>query len=144
MVEENRQLVYNDGVTKLFLYTDGKIGGSDSLRNLLKFLSSTCEQNAVDKDLEKLQQIANEVKNSREAGERYMTLQEIIDYEKIAAREEAREEGLEEGRKEGRKEGIQVLIRTCKSLGISTEETIAILTKEYSLTKEEAINKLNN
>ena len=35
IVTENNQIVYNDGVTKLFLYTKGKIGGSEKLKNLL-------------------------------------------------------------------------------------------------------------
>lgn len=41
VVVENNDLLYNDGVTKLFLYTEGKYGGSEKLKVLLKYMTST-------------------------------------------------------------------------------------------------------
>ena len=40
MVVENHELVYNDDVVKLFLYTKGKHGGSEELRTLLTYTIS--------------------------------------------------------------------------------------------------------
>ncbi len=78
--------MYNDGVTKLFLY--------------------------VDEDIEKLHTIVEKVKHNRKVGEQYMTWQEMLDYEKEEARQEAREEGLAEGRLEN----IAATIKVCKNL----------------------------
>ena len=40
MVVENKELVYNDGVVKLFLYTKGKRGGSEDLKSLLTYFET--------------------------------------------------------------------------------------------------------
>ena len=119
VVVENNQLVYNDGVMKFFLYTEGEYGGSDSLKSLLRYMSGTCKANAVDEELEKLQSIVEEVKHRREVGERYMTLQDMIDFEK----EET---------------GIITTIRVCHKVGLSKEETKDMLIEEYSLDADEA------
>ena len=103
---ENNQLVYNDGVMKFFLYTEGEYGGSDSLKSLL----------------------------------RYMTLQDMIDFEK----EESYMAGKEDGIEEGRTEGIFAVIRICCKVGLSPEETKDILIKEYSLDADEAEKRIND
>ena len=56
-VTENPSLLYNDGVTTLFLNTKGKIGGTNELANLLKFFSNTTEETAVDSDLKGIHNI---------------------------------------------------------------------------------------
>lgn len=126
VVAENNQLVYNDGVMKFFLYTEGEYGGSCSLKSLLRYMSGTCKANAVDEELEKLHSIVEEVKHRREVGERYMTLQDMIDFEK------------EESYMEGRAKGIFAAIRICCKVGLSIEETKDILIEEYSLNDDEA------
>ena len=78
-VAENHELVYNDDVVKLFLYVDGEIGGSERLRNLLKYMSHTNSDNVVDADLEQLQDIINFVKGDKEVYKRFM------DYETVKA-----------------------------------------------------------
>lgn len=95
VVVENNDLLYNDGVTKFFLYTEGKYGGSEKLRALLKYMTSTSAADAVDEELEKLHNVVDEVKHRKEVGERYMSLQDWVEYEI--------EEGIKEGIAEGRK-----------------------------------------
>lgn len=140
VVVENNQLVYNDGVMKFFLYTEGEYGGSDSLKSLLRYMSGTCRANAVDEELEKLHSIVEDVKQRREVGERYMTLQDMIDFEK----EESYMAGKEDGIEEGRTEGIFAVIRICCKVGLSPEETKDILIKEYSLDADEAEKRIND
>lgn len=89
VVVENNDLLYNDGVTKLFLYTEGKYGGSEKLKALLKYMTSTSATDAVDDELEKLHNVVDDVKHRREVGERYMSLQDWVEYEI--------ETGIEEG-----------------------------------------------
>ncbi len=105
-VEGFPEIVYNDGVTKLFLYVGGEFGGNGALKDMLRYFGKSDKNNAVDKDIEKLHTIVEKVKHNRKVGEQYMTWQEMLDYEKEEARQEAREEGLAEGRAEGRAEGI--------------------------------------
>ncbi len=72
VVEEMPEIEYNDGIKKIFLYTDGEIGGSRALKNLLRYIRDTCVENAVDSDLQTLHSGIERLKNSREIGVRYM------------------------------------------------------------------------
>ncbi len=75
---EHPELKYNDGVTNLFLYTEGTVGGSKELKNLLNHMAHTTADNALDSDLEQIQTIVDSVKSDREVGERYMSMEKIM------------------------------------------------------------------
>ena len=66
VVVENNELVYNDGVVKFFLYTKGKLGGSEELKSLLTYFEETTRENAVDEELEEIQKIVGNIKHSSE------------------------------------------------------------------------------
>jgi len=144
MVVENNHLVYNDGVTKIFLYTKGTKGGSKELKELLTFMENTSSDNAVDEELAKIQRIVDKVKSRSDVKERYMTLQEVIDYEK----RDSYEEGVEIGRAEGIAEGIAVgiiqgTISTYKSFGQDITQAKVHLINQFQLTKEKADEYIN-
>ena len=107
VVVENNELVYNDGVLKLFLYTRGKRGGSENLKSLLTYFEETTQDNAVDAELLEIQRIVGTVKHNRETEDRYMTLQEIIDHEK----DFSYKDGLQQGLQQGLRQGLQQVIR---------------------------------
>lgn len=144
-VEGFPEIVYNDGVKKLFLYVGGELGGSEPLKDLLRYFLQSEKQNVVDESIEKLHTIVEKVKNNRKVGEQYMTWQEMLEYEKEEAREEARAEGLAEGRAEGHAEGyaeaksesIVAVIKMCKNLDASDEQITRNLMKEFKLSEEE-------
>ena len=98
-VTENPQLVYNDGVTTLFLNTKGQIGDNKELFNLLNFLSNTNEETAVDSELKGIQTIVNTIKGDSKVGERYMSMQTVMYYEKKMSYEEGEEHGIQLGEK---------------------------------------------
>ena len=140
MVAENNHLVYNDGVTKIFLYTKGTKGGSKELKELLTFMENTISDNAVDEELASIQQIVDKVKTRTDVKERYMTLQEVIDYEK----RDSYEEGVEIGRAEGIAVGIiQGTISTYKSFSQDTAQAKAHLINQFQLTNEKADEYIN-
>ena len=136
IVVENPELEYNDGVTRVFLYTDGNIGGTEEIRTLLKYFMESNEANAVDSELEAIQHVVSDIKNDREVGERYMTLDDVINYEK--------RDSFNEGRKAGVTEGADKFISACRKMNHSDDDIINLLIEEFSLTKEEAIAKLTN
>ena len=147
MVVENNHLVYNDGVTKIFLYTKGTKGGSKELKELLTFMENTGSDNAVDEELANIQRIVDKVKSRSDVKERYMTLQEVIDYEKRDSYEEGveigRAEGIELGRSEGIELGIRGIISTCRSLKQSQLETRDLLSTQFNCSKEKADEYIN-
>ena len=137
-VVEDTHIVYNDGVTKLFLYVGGEIGGSEDLKNLLHYFSKSDETNVVDSELLQLHSIVETIRSSQEMGEQYMTLGDYIECEKEEACEIAREVARAEGLAEGRAEGIKVSIEMLKELCVSEEQILLKVMEKYNLSKEEA------
>ena len=129
VIVENPELEYNDGVTRVFLYTDGNIGGTEEIRALLKYFMESNDANAVDSELEAIQHVVSGIKKDREVGERYMTLDDVINYEK--------RDSFEDGKYNG-------FISACRKMNHSDDDIINQLIEEFSLTKKEAIAKLTN
>lgn len=92
-VTENNQIVYNDGITKIYLYTKGKIGGSEELKNLLRFMENSIHDNAVDDELSEIMDIVDTIKSNLEERKRYMGLMGVIEYERRDAYEEGQVAG---------------------------------------------------
>lgn len=130
MVVENNQLVYNDGITKIFIFLNGIKGGSEELKNMLRFFADTKPENAVDEDLSELQKIVDEIKQNDEERERYM---HFVTYEEML--EDAERKGRYEGKIEGK---IMGFITCCRSLAFDRENTKTRLEEQFSLTGEQA------
>lgn len=130
-VAEDTQIVYNDGVKKLFLYTGGEVGGNEELKSLLHYFSKSDANSVVDSGLGQLHSIVETVRSNRKVGERFMTVQDMINYEK----KESFEEGI--------RQGIYNLISSLKELNISEEQISKKLMDKYSLSQEEAKTYLN-
>ena len=164
IVTENNQLVYNDGVTKIFLYTKGTKGGSKELKELLTFLENPIYDNAMDEELLQILNIVDSIKgNSKERG-RYMGLMGYLDYEIRDARKAAFDEGhaeglavghaeglavghaegLAEGHAEGLIEGqIQGSINTCKFMKVERNVAKAAIIEQFAISEEVAEKYLN-
>ena len=66
------------------------------------------------------------------------TMCEVLDN----AISKGRAEGKAEGRIEGRAEGIQAMVESCQELGVSAEAVKMQLVKKFSMTEQEAQQKL--
>lgn len=131
LVTENNQIVYNDGVTKIFLYTKGTVGGSEKLKELLTFMESSIRSNAVDDELLDIMDIVDVVKSDPEERRRYMGIMGVIDYEKRDAYDIGHSNGFEDGLEEG----IQKAIKVCKKLGNDENKTREAIMEQFSLTE---------
>ena len=63
-VEEYPELVYNDGVKRLFLYVGGELGGTEKLKSLLQYFSDSNTGNVTDAELEHLHSIVEHAKKT--------------------------------------------------------------------------------
>lgn len=139
VVEEMPEIEYNDGIKKIFLYTDGEIGGSRALKNLLRYIRDTCVENAVDSDLQILHSGIERLKNSREIGVRYMLelekakekLRNMIDEVEQEVTERVTEEVTERVTEEVKEMGVKVLIETCQDFGASKEAARIRIMEKY-------------
>lgn len=105
IVEEIPEMNYNDGIRKIFLYTDGENGGSEELRKLLLYMKQSCVENVTDERLRRLHHGVEGIRSNSVIGVKYMQMWEIIELEKKESRAEGKEEGIEEGRVKGKSEG---------------------------------------
>jgi predicted transposase/invertase (TIGR01784 family) len=91
---EDSSIHYEDGATKIFLYTKGTEGNpSQKLRDMLKYMEKTTEENITNQSLAAMHRLVEEVKNRKEVGINYMKSWELDEMH----REEGRREGLREG-----------------------------------------------
>lgn len=161
MVVENPELEYNEGVTRVILYTNGAIGGWKELEALLQYFVESIETNAVDDELKKLQSVVDSIKGNEEVGERFMTLGEMIKYEKRDSYEEGRSAGYSEGHDTGYSKGrdagyteghdtgysegiVTGFIEVHREMGTSDEKIIELLMTKHSLTREEATARVTD
>ena len=116
---EEPDLPYEDGAETLFLYTKGTKGDPPrELRELLRYMEDSTEENAGSEGLKTLHRMVTEVKRDGEVGFAYMKSFE----REQRVREEARREGLSEGLDKGRREGLSEGLSEGK-----TEDLLAVL-----------------
>lgn len=125
---EDGSVFYDDGARKIFLYTRGTEGNpSQELRDMLKYIEKTTEENVTNQDIESVNRLVDKLKRKREVG---------INYMKSWEREEM---VRDEGRKEGREEGAErkLISMVCKKM--AKEKTVAEIADEL----EEAENVIS-
>ncbi|SCY20212.1 conserved hypothetical protein (putative transposase or invertase) [Lachnospiraceae bacterium XPB1003] len=101
MLKTHPDVPYDDGVRRIYLYTDGKLprNADDSdikLKNLLQYMRRSTEENVKDETTRRLDEIVKATKHKKDVGIRYMKSWEL--------ERELKEEGRKEGREEGREE----------------------------------------
>lgn len=100
---EMPELPYEDGARTIFLYTKGTKGNPpEDLRQLLRYMEHSSEENAGTEALQKLHEMVTAVKKDGKVGLAYMKSFEI----EARIRKEAIAEGRTEGLAEGLAEGI--------------------------------------
>ena len=111
---EDGTIPYQDGAKKIFLYTKGTEGNpSQELRDMLKYMEKTTEDNVTNQDIANIHKLVRKVKWDRKVGISYMKSWER---ESIAR---------DEGRIEGRIETILELLGDIGEISSELEERIA-------------------
>lgn len=120
---EDTSIPYEDGATKIFLYTRGMEGNpSQELKDMLKYLERTVDDNVTNQNIDTIHQLVKKVKHRKEVGISYMKSWEL---EKMY-------------RREGMEQGIAALITTCQEFCASREETVSKVMQKFFLTQKDA------
>ena len=130
--EEDRDLLLNDGTTKLFLSSEGTM--DDVSPAILVFLQYMNGIKVSDSFVTELDEYIKEIKTKEEERVSYMTYEMKL----REAHDDGKAEGRKEGRKEERKDGILALIAAAKDFSASPAQAMEQLMKRYSLTEAEA------
>jgi predicted transposase/invertase (TIGR01784 family) len=86
---EVTDLCYDDGLEFIYFYTGGHKGGSETIKAMLRYLQDSNRQNVTDETTKQINSIVEQVRALPEVRNEYMTLGDIIDYEREEAAEEA-------------------------------------------------------
>ena len=104
--KEDPSIPYDDGARKIFLYTKGSEGNpSQSLKDMLKYIEKSTDDNVTNQDIASIQQLVNKVKQKREVGINYMKSWEM---EEIA-RQNGYNDGFNEGFNDGFNDGLELI-----------------------------------
>lgn len=77
---EDSDVAYNDGATKIFLYTKGN--PSQALKNMLKYIQKSTKENAASEEIVKVEGFVDKVKHRKEVGVNYMKSWEVVEMAK--------------------------------------------------------------
>lgn len=146
-VEEASDVRFEDGITKLFLYAYGEVGGSEELRSLLRYFVNSDSANATDEELEEIHKIVTGIKENAERRNRYMTLKEMIQFEKEESYDEGYDEGvafgetrgIEQGIEQGINTGIIIHISSLREFNIQEEQILGSVIQKFGVSKEKAM-----
>lgn len=100
VLEEFPEIEYNDGIKTIFLYTGGRYGGSQALKNLLAYIENSEKDNAVDTDLKYVHTNIVRLKQNPERGVRYTTMRGWMELEIKQAVNERVNEAVAAAKKE--------------------------------------------
>ena len=89
---EEPELEYDDGLVYVYFNTKGKIGGSSSIENMLRYIQDSDPKNAVDEATSEINQYVKTVKTDPRQREDYMTWGYYIDQEKAESKAEEKAE----------------------------------------------------
>ncbi len=124
---EDSSVSYDDGATKIFLYTKGKEGNpSQELKDMLKYIENTSDENVTNENLNSIHQIVKNTKHRKEVGINYMKSWEHD--------EMVRNEGIELGIEQG----IKSLILALQETNFSPDDISAKLMQHFTLSSEDA------
>ncbi|MBE5926092.1 MAG: Rpn family recombination-promoting nuclease/putative transposase [Lachnospiraceae bacterium] len=120
IVEENPDIVYNDGIKTIILNASAAIGSSGELENLLNFMVDSDKED-LDFELAEIKSAIQTIKGNSEVGEEYMSMQTAMYYEKKMSYEEGEQRGIEIGERRGEQRGIENLTQRLLELGVDKE-----------------------
>lgn len=136
---EDNSIKIDDGITSIYLSTMGNNYEevSKELVNFLKFVHAELEESEMDFEdefVKELQKSVAQIKQSRELGELYMTLQDLLDDE------------YEEGKVDGIKEKLVSLVDKKLKKGYTPEEIADILEEDICVITDiiKEINMADN
>gem|GEM_PF-1532153 len=95
VIKTHPDIPYDDGVRRIFLYTDGRLPegageAENTLKNLLRYVKHSSEENVTDDNTKKLNEIVKQTKANKYVGIRFMKSWEIIRDAKDEGRDEER------------------------------------------------------
>ena len=131
---ENPDREYKDGLIFKYFNTRGKTGGSEAVKNMLRFIEKSTSENVVDEATKEISEYVNRVKKSPNAEEIYMTMGDKIDFLCRESEEIGEQRGIGIGEQRGIEIGKQQMLNIIKEAAkkAGAEVELEKIISEYS------------
>lgn len=110
------EMEYEDGMQIIYFNTAGKTGGSQAIRNMLRYIEESTASNAVDEATREIHSYVEAAKQDPEMEDEYMTVGDLMDMKAATVKREA---------------------------DLAAINNIISLLREYNLSFEEIVDKLH-
>ena len=84
------ELTYDDGLEFIYFYTNGTLGGCESIKNMLRYIRNSNKTNVSDEATRELHGYVSQLKVDPDVKVGFMKFEEIIYYERREAAQEAK------------------------------------------------------
>ena len=133
--EEIPDMEYDDGLQFIYFNTKGQKGGSQAIKNMLKYIQNSDSKNAVDDATRKIDYYVRKVKNLPEVEAGYMTLGDWIDSIVDSVKEDMAAEIANEVTKEitnkVKEEDIKVVVEILKELHETKDNAVLKIRSKF-------------
>ena len=130
--DQNDSRAEKESLPRRVRFYHAKIDAPRELRELLRYMEDSTEENARSEGLKALHRMVTEVKRDGEVGFAYMKSFE----REQRVREEGRREGLSEGRTEGLNEGKRTAAINLKAMNMPVEQIAKVLEEDVKVVEE--------
>ena len=138
--EEIPDMEYDDGLQFIYFNTKGQKGGSQAIKNMLKYIQNSDSKNAVDDATRKIDYYVRKVKNLPEVEAGYMTLGDWID----SIVDSVKEDTAKEITNKVKEEDIKVVVEILKELHETKDNAVLKIRSkfpEFANQAEELVEK---
>ena len=138
--EEIPDMEYDDGLQFIYFNTKGQKGGSQAIKNMLKYIQNSDSKNAVDDATRKIDYYVRKVKNLPEVEAGYMTLGDWID----SIVDSVKEDTAKEITNKVKEEDIKVVVEILKELHETKDNVVLKIRSkfpEFANQAEELVEK---
>ena len=138
--EEIPDMEYDDGLQFIYFNTKGQKGGSQAIKNMLKYIQNSDSKNAVDDATRKIDYYVRKVKNLPEVEAGYMTLGDWID----SIVDSVKEDTAKEITNKVKEENIKVVVEILKELHETKDNAVLKIRSkfpEFANQAEELVEK---
>ena len=118
---------YDDGLQFIYFNTKGQKGGSQAIKNMLKYIQNSDSKNAVDDATRKIDYYVRKVKNLPEVEAGYMTLGDWID----SIVDSVKEDTAKEITNKVKEEDIKVVVEILKELNETKDNAVLKICSKF-------------
>ena len=114
---------------------------------LLRYFADSSESNATDEELKEVHKIVTDIRNDADREDKYMTLHDMIEYEKeesfdegvLVGEERGIARGITQGIETGIMQSLTIYIDSLREFKVQEEDILGSVIRKFGISREKAI-----